>query len=146
MKMTRTISMAALLAVVLGLCVTQSAPQAAQANAAKKPRFFELRVYTTNEGKLKALNNRFRNHTNKIFKKHGMELVGYWTPTGKTRKDNTLVYILAYPSRKAREKAWKGFRSDPEWKKAYKESIADGRIVKKVVSQFLTPTDYSPIK
>ncbi len=109
----------------------------------EKTRFFEMRTYTTNPGKLDALNKRFREHTNRIFKKHGMELVGYWTPVDK---ENTLVYILAYPSKDARDKSWKAFRNDPEWQKVFKASRKDGAIVTKVVSVFLSPTDYSPIK
>lgn len=108
-------------------------------------RFFEMRTYTTNEGKLCDLHKRFRDHTNRLFKKHGMELVGYWTPNDK---EETLVYILAYPSLEARDKSWKAFRDDPEWQKVYKQSHIDagGKIVKAVDSLFLNPTDYSPIK
>ena len=106
---------------------------------------FELRTYTTHEGKLDNLNARFRNHTVGLFKKHGMELVGYWTPADK---EDTLVYILAYPSKAAHEKSWDDFRADPDWQKVYKQSHVDagGKIVKKVESLFLNPTDYSPIK
>lgn len=109
-------------------------------------RFFELRIYTTNPGKLDALHARFRNHTNKIFVKHGMELVGYWTPADGPESQNTLIYILAYPSREAREAAWKAFREDPEWIKAKEESEKDGVLVQKVESKFMNSTDYSPIK
>jgi len=117
------------------------------ANAEEKAtRFFEMRTYTTHPGKLDALHARFRDHTNRIFKKHGMQLVGYWTPTDEKLKENTLVYILAYKDLAAREKAWVEFRNDPDWKKAFKESHKDGTIVKKVDFKFLTPTDYSPIK
>jgi hypothetical protein len=112
---------------------------------AAENRFFEMRTYTTNEGKLSDLNKRFRDHTNTLFVKHGMQLVGYWTPVDK---EDTLVYILAYPSLEAREASWKAFRDDPVWQKAYKQSHVDagGKIVKKVESVFLNPTDYSPIK
>jgi hypothetical protein len=106
-------------------------------------RLFEMRTYYTLPGRLDALNARFREHTNKLFVKHGMELVGYWTPQGK---DNTLVYILAYPNRVAREASWKAFQADPEWKAAREASEKDGKIVDKVESVFLDPTDYSPIK
>lgn len=108
-----------------------------------KERFFELRTYHCNEGKLDALNARFRNHTNALFQRHGMELVGYWMPVDQ--KD-TLIYVLAYPSKEAREKAWKEFGDDPDWKKARTESEKDGALVKKVDSVFMTPTDYSPIR
>lgn len=108
-------------------------------------RFFEMRTYTTHPGKLDDLHKRFRDHTNRIFQKHGMELVGYWTPT-EEGKDDTLVYLLAYKSKAARDKAWVAFRKDPDWQKAFKASRKDGPIVKKVVSRFLTPTDYSLIK
>ena len=107
-----------------------------------------MRTYTTNEGKLGDLHKRFKDHTNKLFQKHGMELVGYWTPTDKDKKHNTLVYILAYPDQEARNESWEAFRDDPEWQKVYEQSQFDagGKIVKKVDSVFLDPTDYSPIK
>jgi len=116
--------------------------------ADKESRFFELRTYTTNPGKLEALKKRFRNDTNRIFKKHGMQIVGFWTPVDGDEAKNTLVYMLAYPSREAREKSWKAFIADPEWQKAYKQSHVDagGKIVIKVVNKFLTPTDFSPIQ
>jgi NIPSNAP len=106
-------------------------------------RVFEMRTYTTEPGRLDALNKRFRDHTNKLFVKHGMDLVGYWTLQGK---DDTLVYILAYPSLAAREASWKAFQADPDWKAAREASEKDGKIVAKTHSIFLDPTDYSPIK
>jgi hypothetical protein len=110
-------------------------------------KVFELRTYYTNEGKLNALNARFRDHTNSLFKKHGMTIVGFWTPQDKEKgKDDTLVYILAYPSREAAAASWKAFQADPEWHKARDESEKNGKLVKKVDSVFLDPTDYSPIK
>jgi hypothetical protein len=112
----------------------------------KEPRLFEMRIYTTHPGRLEALHKRFRDHTNQLFVKHGMQLVGYWTPRDGERSKDTLVYMLAYPSQEARDKSWQAFRNDPDWKAAYKASHADGPIVKKVESKFLNPTDYSPIK
>ena len=116
------------------------------ADAAKKPRVFELRIYTTHEGKLDDLHKRFREHTNRLFVKHGMDLVGYWTPADGDEAKNTLVYLLAYPSREARDKSWQGFRNDPDWKRAFAASRTNGPIVKKVDSKFLNPTDYSLIR
>ena len=112
-----------------------------------KDRVFEMRTYYTLEGRLPALNKRFREHTCDLFKKHGMELIGFWTPVDeKDGKSNKLVYILAYPSREAAAASWKAFGADPEWKKAREASEADGKIVAKVESVFLNPTDYSAIK
>jgi hypothetical protein len=111
-----------------------------------KERFFELRIYTTHPGKLDALNTRFREHTNKLFIKHGMELVGYWTPADGPDAENTLIYVLAYPDRDSREKSWQSFLDDPDWKKARDESERDGKIVMKVESKFMVATDYSPIR
>jgi hypothetical protein len=120
---------------------------ASSARAADKPdRYFEMRTYVANDGKFQDLHSRFRDHTNKLFIKHGMELVGYWVPAEGPESENTLVYILAYPSREARETSWKAFIADPEWHKARDASEANGKLVKKVESKFLTPTDYSPIK
>jgi hypothetical protein len=109
-------------------------------------RFFEMRTYTANDGKMAELHKRFREHTNRLFEKHGMTLIAYWTPVDGPEAENTLVYVLAYPSREAREKSWKEFQADPEWQAAYKASHVNGPLVKKAVSQFLSPTDYSPIK
>lgn len=106
-------------------------------------RVFEMRTYHTHDGKLEALNQRFRKHTNALFVKHGMTLVGYWVPEDQKE---TLVYILAYPSKAARETSWKGFMNDPDWKAAFQASRSDGPLVKKVESQFLHATDYSPIQ
>ena len=109
-------------------------------------RVFELRTYTTHEGKLEALQTRFRDHTTKLFAKHGMTNVGYWTPAEGPLAQNTLIYILAYPSREAAKKSWDDFRNDPEWKKAREASEANGKIVSRVDSVYLGPTDYSPMK
>ena len=109
-------------------------------------RLFEMRTYVANDGKMADLHKRFREHTNRLFVKHGMTLIGYWTPVEGPEASNTLVYMLAYPDRAAREKSWKDFQADPEWQAAYKASHAAGPLVKKVESRFLSPTDYSPIK
>ena len=134
------------------LLVNQEPSAATAADAPAGERFFEMRTYIAHVGKLADLHKRFREHTNRLFQKHGMTLVGYWTPVadakGQTTPEaaNTLVYILAYPSREAREKSWKDFMADPDWQAAYKESHKNGPLVDKVISQFLKPTDYSPIK
>ena len=107
---------------------------------------FEMRVYTTNPGKLADLHNRFSQHTNSLFVKHGMRLIGYWTPTEAPESENTLIYILAYPSREARDKSWEAFQDDPVWKAAYAASIENGKLVKKVDSTFMNATGYSPIQ
>ena len=114
------------------------------AQAEEKNRVFEIRTYYANEGKLDALLARFRDHTVALFEQHGMTNVGYWVPADN--KENKLVYILAFPSREARDQAFKAFSADPDWQKAYKESTKDGRLVKKIVNDFLAGTDFSKIK
>jgi hypothetical protein len=109
-------------------------------------RVYELRTYTTLPGRLDALNSRFRNHTTRIFEKHGMRNVGYWVPADGEKKNNTLVYVLSYESRDAAKQAWAAFRTDPEWKKAQAESEKDGKIVEKVESVYMDPVDYSALK
>lgn len=109
-------------------------------------RVFEIRTYTTNEGKLEALQKRFREHTTKLFEKHAMTNIGYWVPQDAPRSQNTLIYILAYPSREAAKKSWAAFNSDPEWQKVKTVSEANGKIVNHVDSVFVNPADYSPIK
>ena len=116
------------------------------ASAQQHGRVFELRTYTCYEGKLPDLLARFRNHTMRIFEKHGMTNIGYWVPQDSPVSQNTLIYILAHPSREAAKKNWDAFRNDPEWQKVQKESEANGKIVSKVESVFMDPTDFSPIK
>jgi hypothetical protein len=116
-------------------------------SASSERRVYELRTYTTNPGKLDTLNARFREHTCRLFKKHGMEIVGFWTPQDeKDGKSNKLVYLLAFPSREAAAASWKAFRDDPEWQAVVKETEKNGKINQKVESVFLDPTDYSPMK
>jgi NIPSNAP protein len=105
---------------------------------------YELRVYHTYEGKLDDLLRRFREHTMQIFEKHGIHNVAYWTPTDDPLKGKTLFYILAHLSREAATANWKAFRDDPEWQEVQKKSEANGKLVEKVDSTFLTLTDFSP--
>ena len=109
-------------------------------------RVFEMRTYYAHPGKMAALHARFRDHTCKLFEKHGMTNVGYWSPIDEKQSEEKMVYLLAYPSKAAAEKAWSDFRSDPAWKKAREASEVDGPLVAKVESVFLNPTDYSKIK
>ena len=112
-------------------------------SAGAEERVFEMKTYTATAGKLEALHARFRDHTVKLFQKHGMTVIGFWTPEGKP---DTLVYVLAYPSKEARDKSWSDFRKDPDWEKARAASEVNGKLVDNVVEQYLKPTDYSPLK
>jgi L-rhamnose mutarotase len=112
------------------------------ADNATDSRCYELRVYTAADGKLDALHARFRDHTCKLFEKHGMTNLGYWVPL--ENPEHKLYYILAYPSREAREKSWKDFMADPDWKAAFAASEKDGKLVTHFDSTFLHATDFSP--
>jgi hypothetical protein len=105
---------------------------------------FELRVYHTYEGKLDDLLRRFRDHTMKLFEKHGIHNVAYWTPLDDPPKAKTLVYILEHPSREAATANWQAFRDDPEWQSVRDKSEANGKLVEKVDSTFMALTDFSP--
>jgi len=109
-------------------------------------RVYELRTYHCYEGRLEALKARFRNHTIKIFNRHGIESIGYWVPQDPEKAKNTLVYIVSHPSREEAEQHWKEFGADPEWQKVRAESEKDGKIVEKVDREFLDPTDFSKLK
>lgn len=109
-------------------------------------RIFELRTYLANPGKLAALQQRFREHTLGLFDRHGMEVVGFFTPTDGQNADRTLIYVLAFENRAAADRAWKDFRSDPDWIKAKADSEVDGVLTERVDSVFLDPTDYSPLR
>lgn len=124
---------------------TNAAP--ASPSIAKDSRCFEMRTYYAAPGKLEALNARFRDHTCALFKKHGMEIVGFWMPTAREQgAEIKLVYLLAHKSRETAKQSWKDFGSDPEWKKARSASEVDGKLTEKVESVFMAATDYSPLK
>ena len=109
-------------------------------------RVFEIRTYTAPEGKFDALKTRFRDHTLKLFSKHGMTNVAYFVPQDAPLSENTLIYVLAHPSREEAKKNWAAFQADPDWVKAKAESEKDGRIVEKVTSVFANAADFSPLK
>lgn len=136
--------------VMLGAVMVAASVWAQSGNSiAKDSRVFEMRTYYAAPGKLEDLQARFRNHTVKLFEKHGMTNVGYWVPVdAKTGEPNgeTLVYILAYPSLEARAKSWEGFGKDPEWNSVKTETEKNGKLVDKVDSVFLKATDYSKLK
>jgi hypothetical protein len=105
---------------------------------------YELRVYHALPGKLGELLARFREHTTKLFERHGMKNVAYWTPVDEPEKSNTLIYILYHPSREAATANWKAFQDDPEWKSVRDKSEANGKLVEKVDSTYMALTDFSP--
>jgi hypothetical protein len=105
-------------------------------------RYFEMRIYYCYPGRLDALVERFQNHTTRIFEKHGMENIGYWLPAKNDR--NALYYILAYPSKEARDKSWADFSADPEWKEVATKSEVSGKIVESVTSVFMNASDLLP--
>jgi NIPSNAP len=109
-------------------------------------RVLEIRTYTTNDGKLPALVNRMRDTETKLFAKHGMQQVLYSVAADAPQSENTFIYILAHANRDAAKKSWDAFRVDPDLKSMIEKTEADGRLVKKVDSVFVNPTDYSPTK
>ena len=138
-----TIAAALLLGTILGWSTATL-----RADAEKEGLVYELRTYTTFDGRLPALNDRFKNHTMKLFEKHGMKNIVYCTPVDNDGKpvDNKLVYLLAHKSQTAAKSSFAAFVKDPEWVAARDASEKDGKIVTKLESQFLVPTDYSPMK
>ncbi|HET9569756.1 MAG TPA: NIPSNAP family protein [Vicinamibacterales bacterium] len=113
---------------------------------AQSARIFELRTYTAPDGKLADLHARFKNHTTRIFKKHGIENIAYFAPMDAPLSQNTLIYLIAHPSREAADQDWAAFQKDPEWQKVANESQVNGKIVAKVERVFMNATDYSPMK
>jgi hypothetical protein len=104
---------------------------------------YEYRVYEAHPGKMAALHARFRDHTLKLFEKHGIGNVGYWT-SGAGEYSDRLVYMLAFEDAGHWERAWAAFDSDPEWLRVLAESETEGPLVARVFNSLLRPTDYSP--
>lgn len=130
--MTRAILAATLVLVLANVLVADE----------QDTRVFEMRTYYAAPDRLDDLQARFRDHTLKLFEKHGLTNIGYWTPI--ENPENKLIYVLAFPSAEAKAAAWKAFFADPEWQKVRKRTQANGRLVTKVESVLLSATDYSP--
>ena len=139
-------SMKSVLLVAVGLVLGASLSWVRAADAPPPARVFEIRTYHTFPGRLEALHKRFREHTMKIFEKHGMTNVAYWTFEDSPAKESTLIYVIAHVSREQAKKNWAEFNADPEWQKVSADSQIDGKIVEKVESVFVDATDYSPMK
>jgi hypothetical protein len=116
------------------------------AHATAAPPAYQLRVYTAAEGKMPTLLERFRDHTCALFQKHGIEMIGAWTPADPAKDGDNLYYVVRFPGAEAGKAAWAAFRADPEWikVKADSEARADGPLTARVESTDLAPTDYSP--
>ena len=128
---------------ILTIAATSISAAAEQSvNSSPDSRVYEMRVYWAAPGKLDALNARFRDHTVKLFEKHGMTNVGYFMPIDN--KEQKLVYFLSYPDRAARDASWRAFAQDPNWQTVYNESQKDGSLTSKIENIFLNATDYSP--
>lgn len=144
-----TIALALVLAFGAGLVAGTLVLPSTVVRAAPGDHVFELRTYTAPPGRLEALKARFRDHTIRIFGKHDMKAIGYWTPQDAPLSGNTLIYVLEHPSREAAKANWAAFVADPEWVKAKADSekAANGPLTTKTPdSVFLDPADFSPIK
>lgn len=131
---------------LLSLAIGGGAGIFATSSAQDEGKVFELRIYQSTPGNLDNLNARFRDHTTSLFEKHGMENIGYWTPTSEEERDDTLVYIIAHDSREAADASWSAFGQDPEWRTVAEASNADGEILAGIESKFMVATDYSPMR
>ena len=135
----RTVSLT--LGVAVGAFLAGTYVNQRAVDAQSRNRVFELRTYTTTDGKLEQLVKRHRDGAIPLFKKHGMSLVGFWIPADPPRSANTLTYILAHASRESAEAGWKAFLDDPG-----RNEFEHEPIVKNVERVFLNPADFSPIK
>jgi len=124
--------------------LSAAAREAGQETGPGGETVYELRIYHVVPGKLDAVLARFRDHTMKLFERHGMKNVAYWTPVDEPQKSTTLIYILQHPSRAAAVDNWKTFQDDAEWKKVKGKSEENGKLVEKIDSTFMTLTDFSP--
>jgi hypothetical protein len=143
MSLKATIGICGIVCVVVG--VLSYSAGFSRAENKKDSRVYELRTYTTEPGRLPALNARFKNHTMRLFEKHGIKNVMYWIPTDEKLKDNTLIYVVSHASMDAAKKSWSEFGADPEWRAAAEASEKDGKILaKRPEAVYMTLTDYSP--
>lgn len=133
-------------AVTFLLALVSAETPPTQSHVNKNSRVFEIRRYTTNVDKLEALKTRFREHTIRLFEKHGITSIAYWIPADTPRSKNTFVYVLSHPNRDLAKQHWAEFLADPEWIKVKAESEVDGELVAEIDSEFVNPTDFSPLQ
>ena len=114
--------------------------------SAQSEKVFELRIYKATPGNLDNLHARFRNHTTRIFRKHGMEVVGYWSPTSEEERGDTLVYMLEHADQETPAASWQAFIGDPEWAEVAAASNANGQILGGIEAKYMVATDYSPMQ
>ncbi len=140
-KLFKTASIS-LFSLIIGLGVGVLVSSSAQDDG----KVFELRIYTATPGNLDNLHARFRNHTTRIFGKHDMKVVGYWSPTSEDEREDTLVYILEHASQEAANASWRAFGQDPEWQEVAASSNANGQILGGIERRYMVATDYSPMR
>lgn len=131
---------------LISLIVGLGAGMLVTSSAEDDGKVFELRTYTATPGNLDNLHARFRDHTTRIFGKHGMKVVGYWSPTSEEETDDTLIYILEHASQEAADASWRAFGQDPEWQEVAAASNANGNILAGIERKYMVATDYSPMK
>lgn len=137
--LTRTLVLASFLSIAAS--VLTATPVYAQEGPV-----FELRTYKATPGNIENLLARFRDHTMRIFEKHGMTNVGYWVPTDPEEAKDTLVYLLKHDSMAAATASWRAFATDPEWATVNEESNRNGAILDSVARKYMTATDFSQMK
>lgn len=115
-------------------------------SAQNNGKVYELRIYTATPGNLDNLHARFRDHTTRIFNKHGMQVVGYWSPTAEEERDSKMIYVLEHASQEAADASWQAFGQDPEWQEVATASNANGQILGGIERHYMTATDYSPMQ
>ena len=112
----------------------------------KDTRVFEMRTYYAAPGKMADLEARFRDNTIRLFEKHGIKSIGYWKPINGDNAESMLIYIVSHPSMADARKNWVSFASDPDWQAVAKKSEENGKLVDKIESRYLNPTDYSALQ
>ncbi|MHC4994070.1 MAG: NIPSNAP family protein [Planctomycetota bacterium] len=130
-------------AVTLTLTIGLSATTAQAKHHEGDSAAYELRIYVAHEGKLETLVKRFRDHTDELFAKHGIESVGYWVPTDGDAAKTTLVYVVKHPSREKAAENWKAFASDPAWKAVMAKPEFKKLLAERPTSIYMSATDYS---
>jgi len=117
-------------------------------NTARDSRCFELRMYTVYpsrdgvgqfKGGIDDLHKRFREGEVEVFRKNGVEVLGVWQ---NLDDPNTLIYLLAYKDRAARDAGWAAFNADPRWTELRTKYFVP--LMAKAI--MMSATDYSPLK
>ncbi|WP_421797027.1 NIPSNAP family protein [Haliscomenobacter sp.] len=126
------------------LCLSSLFSSNEQEPKGPEPRYYEIQIHQAEPGRLKYLQNRYRQFAIPLYRKHNIQVEGFWSPVDP--KDERIVSVLSYYSQASWLRSTKDFLRDPKWKKGIEDSESVGRLEARSDKSFMRLTDFSAAK